>query len=320
MADTLAATPNAFARATATAHYVRAQLPPSLQTPKVAIVCGSGLGGLAETIESDSKVELAYATIPNFPQSTVQGHAGKFVFGQIGPQKTPVALLVGRAHFYEGHSMDAATFATRVCKLLGVEIIIVTNAAGGLNQTYRVGDIVLLNDHLFMAGLTGVHPLRGPNIDDFGERFPPLSDAYDLDLRRRTHKAWRKLGLHQQERRLHEGVYAFVAGPTYETRAECRALTLLGADVVGMSTVPEIIVARHTGMRVLAFSLVTNVAVLEAGPRGDDAEIQGMSQAELAAHLSKGMANHQEVLDAGREAAKDMQALVKQVLLDLPEV
>lgn len=124
MADTLAATPNAFARATATAHYVRAQLPPSLQTPKVAIVCGSGLGGLAETIESDSKVELAYATIPNFPQSTVQGHAGKFVFGQIGPQKTPVALLVGRAHFYEGHSMDAATFATRVCKLLGVEIII----------------------------------------------------------------------------------------------------------------------------------------------------------------------------------------------------
>lgn len=170
-----------------------------------------------------------------------------------------------------------------------------------------------------MAGLTGVHPLRGPNIDEFGVRFPPLSDAYDLDLRRRTHKAWNKLGLHQQQRKLHEGVYAFVAGPTYETRAECRMLTLLGADVVGMSTVPEIIVARHAGMRVLAFSLVTNVAVLEAGARGDDAEIQSMSRSELTAHLSKGMANHQEVLDAGREAAKDMQALVKQILSDLHE-
>ncbi|CBY00746.1 similar to purine nucleoside phosphorylase [Plenodomus lingam JN3] len=317
MADALSVSTSAYVRATETAEYVRSQLPEVLQKPKIAIVCGSGLGGLAETIESGPKVELAYATIPNFPQSTVQGHAGKFVFGQIGPQKTPVALLVGRAHFYEGHSMDAATFATRVCKLLGVETIIVTNAAGGLNQTYRVGDIVCLNDHLFLAGLTGVHPLRGPNIDEFGVRFPPLSDAYDLDLRRRTHKAWKQLGLDQQERRLHEGVYAFVAGPTYETRAECRALTLLGADVVGMSTVPEIIVARHAGMRVLAFSLVTNVAVLEAGPRGDDAEIQSMSQVELTAHLSKGMANHQEVLDAGREAAKDMQALVKQIASDL---
>lgn len=146
MADMLATTPNAYARATATAQFVRSQLPTSLQTPKVAIICGSGLGGLADTIEPDPKVELAYAGIPNFPQSTVQGHAGKFVFGQIGPQKMPVALLVGRAHFYEGHSMDAATFATRVCKLLGVETIVVTNAAGGLNQTYHVGDIVLLND------------------------------------------------------------------------------------------------------------------------------------------------------------------------------
>ncbi|KAF2854126.1 purine nucleoside phosphorylase-like protein [Plenodomus tracheiphilus IPT5] len=319
MADTLAVTPNAYARATETAQYVRSRLPEALQKPRVAIICGSGLGGLAETIESDPKVELAYGTIPNFPQSTVQGHAGKFVFGQIGPHKMPVALLVGRAHFYEGHSMDAATFATRVCKLLGVETIIVTNAAGGLNQDYCVGDIVCLDDHLFLAGLTGVHPLRGPNIDEFGVRFPPLSDAYDLDLRRRTHKAWKKLGLHQQERQLHEGVYAFVAGPTYETRAECRALSLLGADVVGMSTVPEIIVARHAGMRVLAFSLVTNVAVLEAGPSGDDPEIQNMSQTELTAHLSKGMANHQEVLDAGREAAKDMQALVKQILSDLDE-
>jgi len=215
----MAAAPNAYARATETAKYVRSQLPEALQYPKVAIVCGSGLGGLAETIESEPKVELAYGTIPNFPKSTVVGHAGKFVFGQIGPQKTPVALLVGRAHFYEGHSMDLVTFATRVCKLLGVETMIVTNAAGGLNQTYRVGDIVCLNDHLNMAGLVGIHPLRGPNIEEFGVRFPPLSDAYDLDLRVRTHKAWAELGLDKQQRKLHEGVYAFVAGPTYVIHA-----------------------------------------------------------------------------------------------------
>ncbi|KAF1851121.1 uncharacterized protein K460DRAFT_328767 [Cucurbitaria berberidis CBS 394.84] len=313
------AAPSAYTRATETAQYVRSQLPVSLQNPKVAIVCGSGLGGLADTIEPEPKVELAYGTIPNFPQSTVQGHAGKFVFGHIGPQKTPVALLVGRAHFYEGHTMDLVTFATRVCKILGVETIIVTNAAGGLNQNYRVGDIVCLNDHLNMAGLVGIHPLRGPNIEEFGVRFPPLSDAYDLDLRRRTHQAWVKLGLNQQQRRLHEGVYAFVAGPTYETRAECRMLNMLGADVVGMSTVPEIIVARHAGIRVLAFSLVTNVAVLEAGSRGDDAEIQALSRTELVENLSKGKANHEEVLEAGREAAKDMQALVKQILSDLHE-
>ncbi|CAA9957899.1 hypothetical protein P3342_002702 [Pyrenophora teres f. teres] len=318
MQDPLAS-PNAYARATATAAYIRSQLPPALQNPSVGIVCGSGLGGLADTIEPEPKVELAYGTIPNFPQSTVVGHAGKFVFGQIGPQKTPVALLVGRAHFYEGHTMDLVTFATRVCKILGIETMIVTNAAGGLNQTYHVGDIVCLNDHLNIAGLVGMHPLRGPNIEEFGTRFPPLSDAYDLDLRRRTHKAWKKLGLDQQKRKLHEGVYAFVGGPTYETRVECRMLNMLGADVVGMSTVPEIIVARHAGMRVLAFSLVTNVAVLDAGARGDDAEIQTMNRRELTEHMSKGKANHEEVLEAGREAAKDMQALVKQILSDLQD-
>ncbi|PSN71193.1 inosine guanosine and [Corynespora cassiicola Philippines] len=313
--DTTAA-PNAYARATETAKHVRSKLPEVLRAPKVAIVCGSGLGGLAETIEPEPKVELAYGDIPNFPRSTVQGHAGKFVFGLIGPQKLPVALLVGRAHFYEGHTMDLVTFATRVCKLLGIETMVVTNAAGGLNQDYAVGDIVCLNDHLNMAGLVGIHPLRGPNIDEFGVRFPPLSDAYDLDLRRRAHDAWKKLGLDQQKRRIHEGVYAFVAGPTYETRAECRMLRGFGADVVGMSTVPEIVVARHTGMRVLAFSLVTNIAVLEAGLRGDDATIKGLSKAQLDEHLGQGKANHEEVLEAGREAAKDMQALVKQILSD----
>ncbi|EON66641.1 purine-nucleoside phosphorylase [Coniosporium apollinis CBS 100218] len=313
----LAPSPGVFQRATETALYLRTNLPEELRNPRVAIVCGSGLGGLAETIHPEPRVETAYANIPNFPQSTVKGHAGKLVFGLIGPAEMPTVLLVGRAHFYEGHTMELVTFATRVCKVLGVETMIVTNAAGGLNPDYAVGDIVCLNDHLNLAGLVGNHPLLGPNIDDFGVRFPPLSDAYDLDLRRRAHLAWKKLGLDKQKRRLHEGVYAFVSGPSYETRAECRMLRTLGADLVGMSTVPEIIVARHSGIRILAFSLVTNNAVLEAGARGDDEEIQGMSSAELEEYLGRGRANHEEVLEEGRLAAEDMQALVKQIMSDL---
>ncbi|GME53134.1 purine nucleoside phosphorylase [Neofusicoccum parvum] len=330
--DLVASARSAYQRAAETAKHLQNSVPAELRSPQVAIVCGSGLGGLADTIHKEPVYETPYASIPNFPQSTVAGHAGKLVFGLIGPAKLPVVLLVGRAHFYEGHTMDLVTFATRVCKVLGVGTMIVareqlwltsfglyvvTNAAGGLNPDYAVGDIVCLNDHLNFAGLTGFHPLRGPNADEFGARFPPLSDAYDLELRQRVHKAWKKLGLDKGKRKLHEGVYAFVAGPTYETRAECRMLRAFGADVVGMSTVPEIVVARHAGIRVLAFSLVTNNAVLEAGPRGDDPVIQDMNKAELDAYLSKGKANHEEVLEAGREAAKDMQELVKQVLSDL---
>ena len=194
----------------------------------------------------------------------------------------------------------------------------VTNAAGGLNTDFNVGDIVLLRDHLNLAGLVGVHPLLGPNAEDFGVRFPPMSDAYDLELRRQAHQSWRALGLDTGRRRLHEGVYSFVGGPSYETRAECRMLKTLGADVVGMSTVPEIIVARHCGMRVLAFSLVTNNAILNPGPRGDDPAIQHMSRVEMEDYLSRGRANHEEVLEAGREAAKDMQSLVQHIVANLP--
>ncbi|KAL9063779.1 MAG: hypothetical protein Q9157_008093 [Trypethelium eluteriae] len=232
--------------------------------------------------------------------------------------------------------MDQVTFITRVCRCLGVTTMIgefnlsvmapkplpdqasVTNAAGGLNPNYNVGDIVVLNDHLNLAGLVGVHPLLGPNADDFGTRFPPMSDAYDLELRRMAHQSWRALSLDEGKRRIHEGVYSFVGGPSYETRAECRMLRLLGADVVGMSTVPEIIVARHSGMRIVAFSLVTNNAILEAGPRGDDPEIRGMDKSQLEEYLSRGRANHEEVLEAGREAAKDMQALVRHMISNFP--
>jgi len=172
----------------------------------------------------------------------------------------------------------------------------------------------MLNDHLNIAGLVGISPLRGPNADDFGVRFPPLSDAYDLELRMRAHRAWKKHGF---KRRLHEGVYAFVAGPSYETRAECRMLRALGADLVGMSTVPEIIVARHSGIRVLAFSLVTNKAVLDESVRGDDSAIQSMTTKELNEFLSKGRANHEEVLEQGKKAADDMICFVKDLVEDM---
>ena len=235
--------------------------------------------------------------------------------------------------FYEGHSIETTGFATRVCKVLGVQTILLTNAAGALNPDYSIGDIVIINDvctslrsnwpmltlskHLNLAGLSGFHPLRGPNIDDFGVRFPPLSDAYDLGLRQKAHQTWQQVRPDGSKRRVHEGVYAFVAGPTYETRAECRLLHQLGADLVGMSTVPEVIVARHSGMKVLAFSLVTNNAVLQSVPRGDDPELSGMSPAELEDFLSKGKANHEEVLEAGREAAVDMQTLVHKIVSTL---
>ncbi|KAK1149963.1 Purine nucleoside phosphorylase [Aspergillus melleus] len=239
----------------------------------------------------------------------------QLVFGLINGQ-VPAVLMVGRAHYYEGHSIDQVTFPIRVFKLLGVDTVILTNAAGGLNPDYAVGDIVLLNDHIFLAGLAGIHPLRGPNSEEFGPRFPPLSDAYDLELRRHTHEIWKALS-QPQKRRLHEGVYAFVGGPSYETRAECRLLHQLGADVVGMSTVPEIVVARHTGLRVLAFSLVTNTAVLSPAPRGDDSLVQGKDAQELDAILQKGKANHEEVLDAGRSAAIDMQRIVTRLVSDV---
>lgn len=214
--------------------------------------------------------------------------------------------------------METVTYATRACRVLGVQTILLTNAAGGINPEYNVGDIVCLNDHLNLAGLSGFHPLRGPNAEDFGPRFPPLSDAYDIQLRQRAHTAWSELRTDApSERRLHEGVYAFVAGPTYETRAECRMLRNLGADVVGMSTVPEIIVARHSGMRVLAFSLVTNKTVLEPTVRADDPELQGMSSEELEAYLSRGRADHEDVLDAGKQAAIDMQGLVLRIASEL---
>lgn len=237
----------------------------------------------------------------------VLGHAGKFVFGLLGQKRTPVVMMVGRVHYFEGHSIEKVTFPTRVMKILGIQTVIVTNAAGGLNPEFSVGDIMVLNDHINLPGLGGVHPLRGPNEDSYGTRFPPLSDAYDLQLRKTIHLSYKKLKNVAPNRKLHEGVYVFVSGPTFETRAECRMLRMMGADVVGMSTVPEIIVARHCGIKVLAMSLVTNCAVLEPGPRGDSILVEQTKDEDLHTVMEMGIANHEEVLEAGDEAASDFQ-------------
>ncbi|GAB7346504.1 hypothetical protein MBLNU457_5192t1 [Dothideomycetes sp. NU457] len=299
------------------AQFIQSKVPADFSKPRIAIVCGSGLGGIADLISENERTVINYSDIPHFPEITVQGHAGQLVFGLMSEAKVPVVLLVGRAHFYEGHTMELVTFATRVCRVMGIETMIVTNAAGGLNPDYKVGDIVVLNDHLNLAGLVGFHPLRGKNVDDFGVRFPALSDAYDLGLRQKAHKAWAAMTNKNFSRSIREGVYAFVAGPTYETRAECRMLHSLGADMVGMSTVPEIIVARHSGIKILALSLVTNNAVLQPVARGDDATLQNMTPEEMEAHLSKGKATHQEVLEAGQQAANDMQTLVEKIVQGL---
>lgn len=283
-----------FSKTQEATDFIRCKLPALLQSPGIAIICGSGLGGLADTLEKESRVDIAYDAIPHFVPSTVLGHAGHLAFGLLGPKNVPTACMIGRVHFYEGYDMQQVTFPIRVFSMLGIQTLIVTNAAGGLNEGYGVGDIMLLSDHINIAGLAGMHPLRGPNSDEFGLRFLALSDAYDEGLRQAVYRAAEQTKI---KRKIHEGTYAFVAGPSYETKAEARLLKTVGADTVGMSTVPEIIVARHCGMRILAMSLVTNMVVL-----GD---------------ASLGKADHEDVLRIGRLAALDMQLLVDTVVVNM---
>ncbi|KAI5290241.1 hypothetical protein KEM54_002113 [Ascosphaera aggregata] len=297
-------------QAQAATKFLTDHLPEACRRPKFVIICGSGLGGLVQSVEPSTKVEIDYKDVPYFPTSTVQGHAGRLVFGYLGTD-APGVLMDGRTHYYEGYTMAEITLPVRVFSLLGVEILIVTNACGGLNPTFSVGDLMLINDHVFLGALSGNNPLRGTNLDEFGPRFPPMSDAYDLELRRIVHQVWRGMSSPNRTRRLHEGMYAFGGGPSYETRAECRFLRQIGADVVGMSTLPEAITARHSKLRVLALSLVTNMCVTAPPTRGDDSSIQKQSSKELESMLDQGKANHEEVIEAGREAAKDMQELVK---------
>lgn len=216
--------------------------------PEIALILGSGLGALADEIENAEY--FAYSDIPHFPVSTVQGHAGRLVIGTLEGKK--VVAMQGRFHYYEGYKMEEVTFPIRVMKLLGVEKLIVTNAAGAVNTGFNPGDLMLISDHL---NLTGDNPLIGGNLEKFGPRFPDMSNAYNKALRDRVKKIAKYIGVELQE-----GVYAAMSGPTYETPAEVRMVRILGGDAVGMSTVPEVIIAVHSGIQVVGISCMTNMA------------------------------------------------------------
>jgi len=216
--------------------------------PEVAIVLGSGLGEFADRV-ADATV-IPYGEIPNWPPSAVVGHAGKLVAGNVSGKK--VAVLAGRAHFYEGHDLRVATFAIRVLGLLGVKTLLLTNAAGGINTSFESGALMVIDDHI---NLFGTNPLMGPNEDRFGPRFPDMTEAYSRRLRAVADQAAAGSGV-----KVAHGIYAALHGPSYETPAEIRYLRSIGADAVGMSTAPETIVARHMGIEVLAISCITNMA------------------------------------------------------------
>ena len=248
--------------------------------PRVGVVLGSGLGGFAD--ELSDRVEIPYGGIPHWPCSTAVGHAGKLIFGNIG--ELPVAVMSGRVHLYEGYTPGQVTFGVRVLAALGVRSLVLTNAAGGINLALRRGGLVLISDHI---NLQGSNPLAGPNLDSLGPRFPDMSEAYCARYRETAREAGRALGVD-----LAEGVYAAMLGPSYETPAEIRYLRAIGADVVGMSTVPEVIVANHMGVRCLGISCVTN----------------------MAAGVLPQKINHEEVLETGAAVRGTLIALLKAVL------
>lgn len=259
----------------------------SLQ-PQIGLVLGSGLGGLADTIEN--RVAIPYDTLPHWPVSTVHGHHGQLVVGTLGGQS--VIAQQGRAHYYEGYTLDQVTFPIRVMHALGVHTLILTNAAGGLNTAFQAGDVMLIGDHINLPGMVGANPLMGPNDDRLGPRFLGMTHTYDAQLRRIAHQVAKEAGIH-----LHEGVYICLSGPTFETPAEIRMLRVLGGDAVGMSTAHEVIVARHAGMRVMACSGITNVALDTTDAEGDT--------------------NHEEVLEAGKVIVPRLTAIINGVLASL---
>ncbi|MGB1842133.1 MAG: purine-nucleoside phosphorylase [Longimicrobiales bacterium] len=238
-----------YARALATTESIHARTD---TPPRVAIVLGTGLGALSDVIDVDTTIP--YDELEGFPEPTVETHSGRLVLGTLGG--TPVVVMQGRFHRYEGYSLEEVTFPIRVLKLLGADTLVVSNVSGGMNPLWGVGELVLLDDHI---NLLGDSPLIGPNDDRFGPRFPDMSEPYDRALQELASAAALDLGI-----RLNRGVYVAVPGPQLETRAEYRMLRRMGADVVGMSTVPEVIVARHMGMRVLGVSIITDACLPDA--------------------------------------------------------
>ncbi len=267
--------------ATAVRHKTRYQ-------PTIGLVLGSGLNELANSIQNPDIIP--YEEIPHWPQSTVVGHSGRLVIGEL--EGKTVLAQQGRAHFYEGYSMAEVTLPVRVMRQLGIQTVIVTNAAGGINDAFTPGDLMLITDHINFLGLAGHNPLRGPNDESVGPRFLPLTHAYDVSLRRLARQTAVAHNI-----TLHEGVYAYVAGPSFETPAELRFLHTVGADAVGMSTVPSVITANYLGMRVLGISSITNKAILnpDAGQT----------------------VSHEEVLETGKLIIPKLTTLLRGILRQL---
>ena len=235
--------------------------------PKTAIILGTGLGQLATQITEAEAIP--YADIPNMPVSTVEGHSGKLIFGKLGGKE--IMAMQGRFHFYEGYSMQQVTFPIRVMKACGIETLFVSNAAGGTNSSFRVGDLMIIEDHI---NLFPEHPLRGKNYDELGPRFPDMSEPYDFKLIKLAEQIAAEKGVHLQK-----GVYIGTQGPTFETRAEYRYFRTIGGDAVGMSTVPEVIVAHHAGMRVFGISVITDLGGFGIPEKASHEEVQKAANA-----------------------------------------
>lgn len=270
-------TTDTFSRAEAAAQFILSR---TSHRPRIGLVLGSGLGSFADSLEDGARIP--YADIPDFPRSTAIGHAGQLVVGKAGG--VAVATMQGRVHLYEGYSAQEVAFPIRVFGRMGVRAVILTNAAGGINLNFSQGALVLLRDHI---NLQGANPLIGPNDDRFGVRFPDMTHAYARDYRQIAREGAERLGI-----RLHEGIYAALAGPSYETPAEIEYLRRIGADLVGMSTVAEVIAARHMGIKVLAISCVTNMAA-------------GILDQPLS---------HQEVMETGERVKGIFESLLRAVL------
>jgi purine-nucleoside phosphorylase len=281
-----------------TPFYTRAQYEAAAETvrsrthhrPRVGLILGSGLNPLAQAVESADSIP--YEDVPSFPKPTVEGHVGRLILGLL--EGMPVIVMQGRVHLYEGYTIQQVVFPIRVMQVMGIETLIVTNAAGGLNPAFRAGELMLIADHINLMGMTGNSPLFGPNDPTLGPRFPNMSQAYDPALRRIAREVAQEHGL-----RLHEGVYIGLTGPSFETPADVRFLRLIGADAVGMSTVPEVTVARHGGIRVMGVSGISNM--IPAGPAADQE------------------ASHEEVLATGRQIVPRLTTLVRGVLARLKE-
>lgn len=270
-----------FSRAELAAQFLLSQIK---IRPRIALILGSGLGSFAD--ELSESVHIPYTIIPFFPRSTAIGHAGQMVIGYAG--EVPVAAMQGRVHLYEGYSVQQVAFPVRVFARMGIRAAVITNAAGGINSHYKQGALVLINDHI---NLQGQNPLVGPNDDRFGLRFPDMTQAYSKRLREIARRAAQKMDMN-----LAEGVYAALLGPSYETPAEIRYLRTIGADLVGMSTVPEVIAANHMGLKVLAISCVTN----------------------MAAGLVDKPLSHVEVLETTERVRGDFVALLRVVIAEIP--